>query len=118
MVAQLAVFRAHVEHNVDDRHHLQTMGGNIGDIAAEIGLQPRRGGALGGDLRPHKGRSSSVHAFHHLLNQLLLAAEVIGDHALANVRPPGDLSQRCLSIAQRGDRLDRALDELCPVLAT
>lgn len=49
----------------------------------------------------------------YLLNQRLLAAEVIHDDAFANARSFGDLRKRCLGIARCRNRLDSALDDLC-----
>ena len=81
-------------------------------MAAQIRLQFRRGGGRGFNLRRNLGPSRLDGVLDHLLNQLLLGGEVIGDHALADACPPGNVRQRGLGIAQRRNRLDSTLDEL------
>jgi hypothetical protein len=51
---------------------------------------------------------------HDFLDQLLFPCEVVGDDAFADPGPLGDLRQRRLRIAQGGDGVDGALDDLRP----
>ena len=49
---------------------------------------------------------------HDLPDEVVLAGEVVADHALADVDPLGDASDRRLSEADLGDRVDRGCDDL------
>ncbi len=103
-IAKFPVLRANIEYDFHDRHHLQAVGADVLDVRLDIGLQHQVGRGLRGNLRSHKVRARRVDCFDDLLDQLLLAAEVIGDHALADACSFGDLSQRGLGIAQPNRR--------------
>lgn len=105
--------RAKVDGDFPERHHLREVSADVLDVRLDRGLQPKLSRGLHGEPWPENVCGIRVHLLDHLFDQRLSAFEAIDDDALADACSFGDLSQRGLGIAQRGNRLDGARNELC-----
>ena len=66
------------------------------------------------DARMHVGSGLLEHVVDDLVDQVVLAGEVVADHTLADTEPHRDTSKRGLGVANLRNRVDRRLHDLRP----
>jgi hypothetical protein len=98
--------------DLDDRDEVIAVIAHEREARLDVGPERPRTGRLGDDPRSHVLLCLGEDLCDDRPDQILLAGEVVGDHALADPRPLGDASQRCQPITELGDRLNRRRDDL------
>ena len=103
------MLRAFIESN------LQFMAENRNHVAAtvEIALNARAG-LLGFDPRAHVLTGPGDQLLEQLLDELVLAAEMVDDHPLARVSGLRDARQRSLPVSELGNGVDGGRHDLRP----
>ena len=83
-----------------------------GQVGLDVGPQLAGAGRLGIDLGLHVRHTPGHQLGDQFPDELVLAAEVVDDHALAGARGLGDTGQRGLSVPQLGDGVDGGRHDL------
>jgi hypothetical protein len=101
-----------VPRDLDDRRHVVAVFFHELKVRVDVGAQHVRAGRVGQDPGPHVGLALLEDFEHHLLDQVVLAGEVVADQAFADPDPRTDPGQGRAREADLGDGVDRRLDDL------
>ena len=110
----ITVGGAGVEGDLDGRRHVVAVLRHERQVGLDEGAEHARAGLLGFDPGPHVRTGPGDQLLEQLLDELVLAAEMVDDHPLARVSGLRDARQRSLPVSELGNGVDGGRHDLRP----
>jgi hypothetical protein len=114
VVERAAVGAAGVQRDLHGRQHVVAVLPDEGQVALDVGAEHARAGRLGFQPGSQVAAAFRGQLGDQLSDQVVLAAEVIQDHALAGAGPLGDAGQGGPPVTKLGDGVDGGRHDLRP----
>jgi hypothetical protein len=114
VVERAAVGAAGVQRNLDGRQHVVAVLPDEGQVALDVGAEHARAGRLGFQPGVEVGAPFGGQLGDQLPDQVVFAAEVVEDDALAGAGSLGDAGQGGLPVTELGDGVDGSRHDLRP----